>query len=223
MQISAIILARVIGYVESFDLNPRGKVFFPEIIPEIVRNFNFQKFPKSSEHPDESKGIEFAEGKMGDVVIQKFTIWSNIVVVETRSNTNDSKKILDEALLWAAEKFGINYRSGMIKRFAYVSDLSFYSDAPILYISPALATIANKTSEAVSEIWQEPVKYEPQRFDIGHDPTVRKYAIAPFSITRRAEARFSENKYFSEAPLPTDMHISILEEFEESIKRTEKR
>jgi hypothetical protein len=42
----------------------------------------------------------------------------------------------------------------------------------------------------------------------------RKYGIASFSITRRAEARFSENKYFSEAPLPTDLHLKLLEQFE---------
>jgi hypothetical protein len=53
--------------------------------------------------------------------------------------------------------------------------------------------------------------------------TARKYQIAPFSIARRAEARFSEDKYYSEAPLPTDMHISLLEEFEESIKRIGKK
>jgi hypothetical protein len=46
----------------------------------------------------------------------------------------------------------------------------------------------------------------------------RKYGIASFLITHRAEARFSENKYFSEAPLPTDMHIAFLEEYEAGIQ-----
>jgi hypothetical protein len=30
---------------------------------------------------------------------------------------------------------------------------------------------------------------------------------------------FSENKYFSEAPLPTDRHMALLEEFEAGMKR----
>jgi hypothetical protein len=88
-----------------------------------------------------------------------------------------------------------------------------------LGVSPALAKLAAKTSTALTDIWQEPVQYETTNLAVGHDPMARKYGIAPFSITHRAESRFSENKYFSEAPLPTDTHISLLEEFEAEIKR----
>lgn len=217
MQLSAVILARVLGYIETFDLG-QGKVFFPDLIPHILERYKFQKFPQTIEQFDESKGVEFLEGKIGGNVIQKFTIWNTLLVVETRTNTTDSKRILEEMLLWGAERFGLNYKPGMLKRFAYVSDLSFYSDVPILNVNPALTNLAQKTSATLSEIWQEPVKYEPITFSVGHDPLARKYGIAPFSISRRAETRFSENKYFSEAPLPTDMHLQLLEEFERTIK-----
>lgn len=217
MKLSAVILARVLGYIEIVDLSPRGKVFLPELVPEIVQRFNFQKFPKTFEEFDESKGIEFHEGKIGNKVIQKFVIWNTLLVVETRSSTADSKQILEDMLVWGAEKFGLNYRPGMIKRFAYVSDITFYSDVPLLSVSSTLTKLAMKASDAVTEIWQEPVHYEPVNLIVGHDPMARKYAIAPFSIARRAEARFSENKYFSEAPLPTDVHLKLLEEYEKDI------
>ena len=219
LQLSAVILARVLGYIETFDLNPCGKLFFPDIMPEIVKRYKFQKFPQSLGEFDESKGVEFHEGKIGDRVIQKFVIWNTLLVVETRSNTDDSKKILEDMLVWGAENFGLNYKPGMRKRFAYISDLSFYSDVPILEVSPTLAKLAAKTSKALSEIWQEPVQYEPVNLVVGHDPQARKYGIAPFTITRRAESRFSGNKYFSEAPLPTDMHLEMLKDFEAEIKQ----
>ncbi len=220
MKLSAIILARAIGYIETFDLSPRGRVFLPEIVPEIVKEFTFQKFPKDTDDLDESKCIEFLEGKFGDIVIQKFVIWNTLLIVETRSNTEDSKRILQEMLAWGADKFGLNYDPGMLKQFAYVSDLTFYSDIPLLSVSPALTNLAAKTSNAISEIWRESIQYEPINFVVGHDPMARKYTIAPFSITRRAEARFSENKYFSEAPLPTDVHLKFLEEFEKDVAST---
>jgi hypothetical protein len=217
MRLSAIILARVLAFVETFDLAPGGRVFWPDIVPEIVARYSFQKFPKTLEEFDEAKGVEFLEGKIGGKVIQKFVVWDSLLVVETRSNTSDSKRILEDMLSWGAEKFGLSYRPGMIKRFAYVSDVSFFSDIPILAAGPALTNLAAKTSEALSEIWQEPIRYEPLNVAVGHDPTARKHAIAPFSITRRAETRFSDNKYFSEAPLPTDLHLKLLEEYEKDL------
>ena len=219
MQLSAVILARVLGYIETFDLSPRGTIFYPEVVPQIAERYRFQKFPTSIEEFDESKGIEFREGKAGNKVIQKFTIFNTLLVVETRSSTDDSKQIMEEMLAWGADKLGLNYKPGMINRFAYVSDLSFYSDVPILGVSHAVTRLADKTSKALSEIWQEPIRYDPINVMVGHDPLSRKYGIAPFSISRRAEARFAENKYFSEAPLPTDMHLAMLEEFEADLKR----
>jgi len=219
VQLSAVILARVLGYIETFDLSPRGTIFYPEVVPQIAERYRFQKFPTSIEEFDESKGIEFHEGKAGNKVIQKFTIFNTLLVVETRSSTDDSKQIMEEMLAWGADKLGLNYKPGMINRFAYVSDLSFYSDVPILGVSHAVTRLADKTSKALSEIWQEPIRYDPINVMVGHDPLSRKYGIAPFSISRRAEARFAENKYFSEAPLPTDMHLAMLEEFEADLKR----
>lgn len=219
MQLAAVLLARVLGFIEVYDLIPRGKLFLPEIVPQIVERYKFQKFPQTIEQFDESKGIEFVGGKIGDQVIDKFVVWNTLIVVETRSSTSDSKKILEELLVWGAERFGLNYKPGMIKRFAYVSDVSFHSDVPILDVSPALGKLAVKTSKALSEIWQEPVQFEPLNLVVGHDPAARKYPIASLTITRRAEARFSENKYYSEAPLPTDMHLEMLREFEDEVKR----
>jgi hypothetical protein len=222
LRLSAIILARTIGYIEAFDLSPVGKVFFPDLAREIASKYQFQKFPQTLEDFDLSKGIEFLHGKSGDNVILKFSIWGGIVTAETRTSTDDSKAFLEEILLWGADKFGINYQPGSIKRFAYISDLTFYSDTPILSINPALTSLATKTSQALSGIWQEPVEYQPISIKIGHDPTTRKNGIAPFSIERRGDARFSENKYFSEAPLPTSLHWELLEQFEMDLQLTRK-
>lgn len=217
MKLSAVILARVLAYVESFDLNPRGRAYYPDIARALVERYNFQKSPQSLEDFNEAKGVEFHEGLAGSSVIQKLVIWDSLLVLETRSSTDDSKRILGEMLTWGTEKFGLNYHAGMIKHFAYISDLSFYSDVPLLSLNPATTNLASRTSQALAEIWQESIHYEPAELRIGHDPTVRKYGIAPFSISRRAEAKFSENKYFSEAPLPTDMHLALLEQYEKDV------
>jgi len=193
-------------------------VFFPDVVKAIVERYKFRKFPSKPEDFDESNGVVFEDGKAGNKVIQKFTIFTTLLVVETRSNTDDSKQVIEDMLLWGATKFGIVYKTGAIKRHAYVSGLSFYSDPHLLTVSPILQNLATKTSAALTNIWEEPIHYETITLSVGHDPLARKYGIAPFTITRRAEARFSDNKYYSEAPLPTEMHLTLLEEFEAGVK-----
>lgn len=220
MQLAAITLARVLGFIETADLDRRGRVFGPDFVEEVVKRYKFQKFPKTREEFDEQKGVVFEEGKIGNKVIQKFTIFNTVLVLETRSNTNDSKQLIEEMLVWGAAKFGLNYAPGGIKRFAYVSNLTFHSDVPILGLaSQPFIDLAAKTSAAVSEIWEEQIVYHPANIAVAHDPLLRKNGIAYFNITHRGEHKFSENKYFSEAPLPTDMHIKFLEEFEAGIQR----
>lgn len=220
LQLASVILARALAYVESFDLNPRGKIFYPELVQGLVERYKFQKFPKGTEDFDEAKGVVFEDGKFGSKVIYKFTIFNTLLALETRSNTTDSQKLIEDILVWAAKKFDLVYAPEMIKHFGYISDLTFYSDVPILDAAcQPLVDLAAKTAAALSDIHKEPFIYYPANLAVGHDPLARKNGIAPFTITHRAEARYSENKYFSEAPLPTDTHIALLEDFEAGIKR----
>src|SRR6266496_2195276 len=109
MKLAAILLARALAFVETYDLNPRGKVFYPELVQEIVKRYNFQKYPQNLEDFDESKGVVFVEGKMGDIVIEKFTIFDALLALETRSNTNDSQRIILDMLQWGQQKFGLTF------------------------------------------------------------------------------------------------------------------
>lgn len=218
MKLSAVLLARVLAFVETFDLVPRGHIFYPDLIRAAVERYQFQKYPKSVEEFDEQKGVEFYEGKAGNTAIERFTIFNSLLVLETRAGTDTSKRILEEMLTWGKQELGLNYEPGMVRRFAYVSNVSFYSDAPLLAAHPGMAKLAADTGKAVSEIWGEPVTYDGLLFAVGHDPLARKNPIAAFTIQRRAEASFSENKYFSEAPLPTDLHVAFLEQFEREVE-----
>ena len=217
MRLSAIILARVLAYIETFDLVPKGTVFYPDIVRALVERYSFQKFPKSIDEFDEMKCVEFHEGKARGIVIQRLLIFNSLLQIETRAGTEESKRILEEILLWGAEKFKLNYKLGDIRHFAYVSSLTFYSDAPLLTPIPAIKNLADRTSKLVSEIWSEDIRYEGLNIGVGHDPLARKYGMAGFYITRRVDTRFSENKYFSEAPLPTADHLRLLEEYEKEV------
>jgi len=219
MQQAAVILARCLAFVETYDLSPVGRVFFPDVVRELAARYEFQKFPKDFSEYDENKGIEFLEGKRGNDVIWRLTIYNTGILLDTRANTKLSQEIIEEALIWGKEKFGLTYKPGMISRFAYVSQLTFYSDVTLDALNPALKKLAERVTSAVSEIHGEQIDYQTTALVIQHDLLKRKNALAAFTITPRIETPLSEHKYFSEAPLPTDLHWEFLEEFEAALRK----
>jgi hypothetical protein len=217
MKRSSVVLARYLGFVETFDLSPDGRIFFPELAKALVDRYQFQRFPKEPGDFDEAKGIEFTEGRRGKDVIWRIIIYNFAVLIETRLNTKLSEELLEEALLWASEQFGLSYEPGMIKRRAYVSQLTFYSEATLNLLNPVLERMSERITDAVSEFQKTRIEYQTTTFGIHHDHTTRKAPMAGFIIQPRAETPLEDHKYFSEAPLPTDLHWELLEELESSL------
>ncbi len=212
-----VLLARSLAYIDIAPLDPKGQIFYPDLIKELAKDFSFQKMPTSAEL-EKREGLEFKIGKAKDVVIDALKLFDTLVVVETHSNTSDSEKVTHELLRWAKEKFGLNYSPEMIRKWGYISDLNFETTFPLLDAAcKPLTSLGAKMAKALSEIWHEPFEYKPLILSVGHSPLVRKNGIAPFRIELRVESHFAENRWFSEAPLPTDMHIKLLEQFEADV------
>jgi hypothetical protein len=217
MKLSAIIQARALAFIELYDLDPRGRAFFPETIKRIQERYGFLQVPKIGE-ADEKKGVELKTGKSGKIVIDALKIFETLFVAETHSNTSDSKLVLEEMFDWGKRELGLTYDPRMIRNWGYVSIVTFYSECDLIaFASPPAVRLAAKVSDAVSGIWHENLAFSPRQVGISHDPLTRKNAIASFVIQPRVEAPYGENKFYSEAPLPTDQHIQLLEEFEADV------
>jgi hypothetical protein len=217
MEISAIILARALYFVETLEINPKGRLFYPDLVAALVERCGFQKFPQAVEDFDESKGVEFVAGKWGDTVIEMFKIYNTGLQIDTRVSTEESERILNGAIEWARTEFGIVYNPKMLSRKAYVSDLIFRTEVPILSSYSPVAKLCERGHAALSEVSRDKMPLQPIILTLQSESIPRKPLHAPLTIQRRADAAFSENKYFSEAPLPTDVHIRLLEQFEADV------
>jgi hypothetical protein len=218
MQLSAVLMARYIAFFETIDLNPRGRHVFPNLTNTLVTKYRFMKYPQSLEEYDNKKGIEYLSGKWDKIAIDKLALHPNGIVVETRSSTNDAEKFLDEVLTWAAEMYELKYQRGMIKRKGYVSELTFTTDVTLNALNPKLTVLAQKLSNSVSANIKIPISFEASGINFYFETAGVSVPSEALRIERRESAAFSENKYFSSAPLPTDDHIQFLEDFEAALK-----
>jgi hypothetical protein len=219
MELAAVLSASAMAWVESNDLNPRGKVFYPDLVKAIVARYNFQKFPEKLEDFDESKGVTFTSGRLGDSVIEQVVIYTYGIVLNTRLSTQESKRLLEDALQWGCTELGLVYKPSMVRRWQYSSQITFHSKVPLMGAHSAFQRLAESVTKSVAEATGENLKYELASFFIAYDQLTRKHPLGNFSIQRRDNTPFSDNKYFSDAPLPTDDHIKFLEQFEVDLSR----
>lgn len=203
-------------------MNLGGKIRLADLVQPLVEKYDFKGAPTKLEDFDFSKGVKFEYGKAGGLLVQSLVLFDGAIYVDTIASTEDSKQVLFEMLEWAKSAFGLNYDKKLIRRWGHVSDLVFQTDFPLLEsISPPFNRLAEKTSRFTEEVF-EGLQYKPTVFTIGHDPVKRSNGIAGFTIQHRAGTSHNENIYYSEAPLPTHLHIQYLEEFEKDVLASRK-
>lgn len=218
MELLTVRLARFIAFFPTDELNPHGRRLLDNFLPAFIQRYDFRKYPEKPDEFDEEKGIRFELGRWQDVAITQLVMYTNGILVDTMSSTDDAEAMLEDAMTWASESFGLRYRPDMLNRKAYVSELLIRSEVPLEALNPALKRLCERISNTLSKREVKPVTFETLGIAFGVDPLTIKTPPANFRIERLAESPFSEMKFYCQAPLKTAEHISFLEEFEAALK-----
>ncbi len=217
MRLTAIMLARILAFVEVQELNPQGKSYYPDIAAALVRRFNFQVFPTKPEEFNEQTGILFSDGKFSEGSLDRVQIFTHGILLDTRIDTDVSEQLLRDTLLWARSELGLHYDEAMIKRRAFLSQVTFESEMKLHKLNPVLGSISNMIASKLAGSMGQTWNYEPTGIILNLDQTVSKIAPGPFTVERRIELPFADKKYFSAAPLSTQDHLAALKEFEKTL------
>jgi hypothetical protein len=189
----------------------------------LVEKCQFLKSPSTPQELNLPDGAVFETGIFEGIVIKKFVVFPLVMHLDAADSTDQAQRALLGLLQWARDEFGLRYQTGMITRWAFVSDVTFQTDFPLLErLNGPLNSISSKISEAIRENLKEDLKYRPAKFWIAHDPDKRKASIAPFSIEHLALSQDEDNKFYSEAPVPTKDHLLLLEELENALRDKDK-
>ena len=214
MELVSITLARLTALIQFQEWDPLGKTLTLEALAKLGGRFSFAKRPTKLEDVDFQKGIEFIEGSFGDLRIDKIAVFLNGIVIDTRSSTEDSERVLSEILALIHEAFGAKIKPA---RQTFASHIVFRSGMRLSSLNPVLPKIAEVLTEQSSADLRHPFTFEPTAVLFNIDSSQVKIAPQMFSIERRADIPFAENTYFSGAPLRTKEHIELLKRFESAI------
>lgn len=211
MNLLTISAARSIWLFQIFDWNPRGRSLNP-VYFSLIEKYTFQKYPKLHEI-DWQKGIKFEDGvfsnQAGEQLAVNLTVFNDGLVADTRSSTIDSDYFLEQTLGFLTSEFGFPDYQLILRKKAYASEMVIRLERPTDSINPKLRAFADRLSALI------PNDNVPFRVGINlvSDPGSVGTALN-FRLEPALGFPFSENRYYSLAPVPTDVHLTLLQEFE---------
>ena len=178
----------------------------------------FRKYPSSAFDLDsETKALVFLGGKFKSrheedgkerYLAVALTVYNDGLVANTESSTSDTDEFLEGLIQSAVTEFGLVHPG--IRKKLYFSEMDVRLDRPIRLINPRLQQLASRISELRGDT--NPIAFEFSGVTFLPEPTAQA-AVSGFSLERKVNTDWSESRYYTRAPLQTDAHLKILEEF----------
>jgi hypothetical protein len=135
----------------------------------------------------------------------------------TKTSTEDGSLFLDHLLEWAHRQFGIDTTA--ISPTFFHSQYEVVFEIPISKAFGKLEGLVKETSERLAEYGFGDHRFEIANFSMYTDTLNKQPPLpTPFVIERRVGAPYSENKFFSQAPLKSADHERVLRHFEKSLR-----
>jgi hypothetical protein len=213
VELISIALARAVWLLDIRDTNPRGMNLRHTLLPALVEKYRFSKYPSDSElNENKEEGEKFQSGEFhnseGQKIVVHLTFFDTGLVAETRSSTRDSEAFLDDVTGWMVAEFGLVFRPELLRQKGYLSQVYVRTEHSLDALNPKLRDFAARLSSLVS------VPFETFGINLAANADM---SVKPgmFSFERALNIPFRENRYWSQAPLHTDTHLELLQEFEQ--------
>jgi hypothetical protein len=216
MKLIAVKQARSIWMINIVDLNPRGRNLLTAVVPALVERYKFREFPKTPQEFDLGKGVKFVAGtfqKDQKDILVNLTVYGDGFISDTRSSTDDSDAFLDDHLSWIATEFDLVPYQAILRTRFYLNEVWVHTDRRLNALNPKLESFAKRLNSLIPG-HISPIAYEASGISFGNDPTLSVTPPPLFKFERTEKTSFSENRYYSIAPLKTQDHLEMLDELE---------
>jgi len=211
MEILNVIKARSIWLFDINELNPSGRSLGPEFLFWLKDHYNFSKAPSSSNEVDDTKALAFLGGRFEpsteDSVDVDFKLYNDGVIADTRRSTKVSDQFIENLLNTAAKLYKLNYGPDIVRRKLYLSEINLKSDRHLETAYAGFKEFGDKLFDVLGR------KFEFSSVAWWADPETPN-RNAQFRFERKLGAAFSEQRYYSSAPMQTEDHLKLLVELE---------
>jgi len=214
MNVLYVGLARTVWLFDLSLLNPTG-MSLKGVVAEVTKRYQFAQAPKHELDFDDQRSLAFKGGTfVGQRKVPLFValnIYSDGLVADTMSSTDESTEFLNDLAKWLSDTYGLNVPKE--RRVNYLSQIDFRSDVSLINLNRRLEAFAENLAKSVGR------NYEVGSIQLWTEDVGKPGSLAAVRIERKISAPFSANHYYSQAPLPTTAHMELLSEFEALLKQ----
>jgi hypothetical protein len=216
MKIINVDIARATWLFPLQEINPGGRSFTQAFI-ELKGRYNFKKAPMHTLDFDaEAKGLIFDQGEFvnrdGITVIAKLSIFTDGMVSDTWSSTRDSEDMLEDVVKWVKTEHGFGLPTDRTVKKLYLSALTVMTEKGQIAGRSKLEELAEKVSMRLTETGRVNKGYIVNGFSLASADWDQSGAPVQYRFEIKTASHPGENRYYASAPLPTDVHIALIEE-----------
>jgi hypothetical protein len=216
----------VVQHISSDAVQPPQGLLQRDLVEFIAHRYRFAIKPNIPPNLEaQIPTLLFRSGKFTDqtgeyVVIQIGQLQNGDAV--TALSTDIAERILADLITGLSEGMGFRY-DGVEFRRSYSSGLVVEFDIDLEDKIRAFGKIEKILARAIP---RENMPFKPKSLAFGYGEIgpmtqggdLNMLENMDFTLQRRTGAPYSANRYFSNMPLPTDRHLEVLQEIENSLK-----
>ena len=218
MKLLSVVLARSFWVGHTADLNPKGISTYPLIVAFLVDRYKFKKYPDPTKipiPPPTGEGMKFEWGEFtiseGITIGVGLSLHTDGIMADTYSSTENADAFLLDMLTHYGDFFRSRDYNEVLKSRLYLSQLSVSTDRSLQTINPKLnefaALFAQHITPAATTVEFGGISFWAE--------STGSSLSKSFTFERAINVPFSENRYYSAAPLPTGKHLELLNTLED--------
>lgn len=192
-------------------VRPEGATYLPELAQLVIQRYSFLKFPSADDLQKDTQ--TFAIGKFGDVQINELSVYSDGIIVSGRCSTQKLEVFIKDL-------FEIVSDIGYSQSDIFEPEMYFESSV-VIRARKDLAASFGPPSHTTALIQKALAKqtnanYLPFATHFETDLTGPKSRRRPvrFTLERRVGTPFEKHVFYSQAPIRTEDHLTLLEQIE---------
>jgi hypothetical protein len=218
MKIINVDVARTTWLFPLQEINPTGRSLTQAII-ELKDRYKFKKAPVHTlDFDSEAKGLIFDQGEYINreaiTIMAKLSIFTDGIVSDTWSSTKDSEDMLEDVMTWIKTEHGFSLPADRAVRKLYLSSLTVTTERGQIPGKSKLEELAELVSMRLTETGRPNKGYIINGFSLASADWDQHGTPVPYRFEIKTASHPGENRYYASAPLPTDIHIALLEEQE---------